>query len=172
MLSEEAIRRKVEFRRFIFVDDFSGSGNQFEATWNRNHKVNGGLFSFEDISQFDRHIFAYCCCISTSKANDKIAKVAPLVTLSSAHQLHDRHSAIHVSSSIWQAGEVQSARRIIKEASFRAGYSAEDGSQEDWQGFNRLGLTLAFNHGIPDASLPLFYSQRNNWKPLMTRADV
>ena len=172
MLPEEALRRKMEFRRFIIVDDFSGSGNQFHATWNRNHKINGGHFSFQDISQFDKHVFAYCCCISTSKANNKIATVAPTVTISSAHQLNDRHSAVHNSSSIWQDGDVQSARRIIKDASFRAGYSAEDGSQEDWRGFHKLGLTLAFNHGIPDASLPLFYSQRNNWKPLMIRADV
>ena len=172
MLSKEALRRKIEFRRFIFVDDFSGSGNQFEATWNRNHEIHGRYFSFQNISQFDKHVFAYCCCISTSKANDKIVKVAPAVTLSSAHQLHDRHSAVHQSSSIWQDMDMQSAQSIIKNASFRAGYSAEDGSQEDWRGFRKLGLTLAFNHGIPDSSLPLFFSQRDNWKPLMIRADV
>ena len=172
MLSKEALRREREFKRFIFVDDFCGSGEQFEATWKRSHQINGEHFSFQDICKFANHIFAYCCCISTSTASEKIAKVAPAVTLSSAHQLHDRHSAVHHSSSIWQDRDVKSAQRIIKDASFRAGYSAEDGSQEDWRGFHALGLTLAFNHGIPDSSLPLFFSQRKNWKPLMIRADA
>ena len=169
VLPEIALTRRAKFKRFIFIDDFSGSGNQFETTWNRNHEINGGRFSFQNISQSDKYTFAYCCCISTSKARDRIAKVAPSVTLSSAHQLHDRHSAVHLHSSIWQDKDVQSAQRIIKKASLRAGYSAEDGTQDDWRGFHALGLTLAFNHGIPDASLPLFFSRRQDWKPLIAR---
>ena len=165
----EALTHRTKFRRFILFDDLAGSGNQFETTWNRNYEIGGGRISFQYISQSDKHTFAFCCCISTSKAKDRIVTVAPAVTLSSAHQLHDRHSSVHPSSSIWQGKDAQSALRIIKSASLRAGYSAEDGSQEDWRGFHALGLTLAFNHGIPDASLPIFFSRRQNWKPLIAR---
>ena len=167
--SEDALSERTNFTRFIFVDDFSGSGNQFETTWNRKYEINGEQLSFQYISRFDNHRFAYCCCISTWKARHKIGQVAPAVTLSPAHQLLDHNSAVHLNSTIWQDNDPKLARRIIKEASFRAGYTAEDGGENDWRGFDALGLTLAFNHGIPDASLPIFFSSRGNWKPLISR---
>jgi hypothetical protein len=57
----------------------------------------------------------------------------------------------------------------LKRISERAGYIQENGGPDDWRGFHGLGLTVAFEHGIPDASLPIFFSERNGWKPLMRR---
>jgi hypothetical protein len=39
----------------------------------------------------------------------------------------------------------------------------------DWQGFHKLGLALAFQHCVPDATLPLFYWEHNEWHPLIRR---
>ena len=166
---KEALEQRVRFKRFIFIDDFCGSGNQFETTWNRQYQINGEQLSFQFVSRSDQHKFAYCCCISTWKAKHTIEQIAPAVILSPAHQLVIGHSAIHPDSNIWRNNDVQLARRLIREASARAGYTAEDNGVNDWRGFHALGLTLAFNHGIPDASLPIFYSSRENWKPLIPR---
>ena len=168
-LPKEALTQRTSFRRFIFIDDFSGSGNQFVATWKRRHEISGRTYSFQDISQSDNQRFAYCCCISTWRARDQIARVAPTVTLSQAHEVLEHHSAVHPSSTIWQSTDALSAQRVLKEASFRAGYSSENGGKDDWRGFHALGLTLSFNHGIPDASLPVFFSRRGNWIPLIVR---
>lgn len=166
---KEALSQRTNFRRFIFVDDFAGSGNQFLTTWNEKHNIDGRQYSFQDISEQGNQCFAYCCCISTWKARDKISAIRPSVTLSSAHQILDHHSAVNLSSKIWQNTDAELAQSILKNASTRAGYTAENGGKDDWRGFAALGLTLAFNHGIPDASLPIFYSRRENWKPLITR---
>lgn len=32
-----------------------------------------------------------------------------------------------------------------------------------------LRVGLAFEHSTPDASLPIFFSERDNWSPLVTR---
>ena len=125
--------------------------------------------SFQEISAVGSHSFAYCCCISTWKAEQRIANIAPAVTLCSAHQLFERHSAVHQSSSIWQNVDAVSAYDVLRNASHRAGYCLENGGSHDWRGFDGLGLALAFSHGIPDACLPIFFSQRGNWKPLIVR---
>lgn len=169
MRPQDALEKRANFERFIFIDDFSGSGNQFVSTWTRQHEIRGKQYSFQDFSQSGSQHFAYCCCIATWKAIRKIKNDAASVTLSSAHQLLERHSAVDAKSSIWKNLEAQPAKQIIKAASSRAGYSAENGGQNDWRGFHALGLTLSFSHGIPDASLPLFYSHRGNWKPLIVR---
>ena len=39
MRPEAGLSRRTNFQRFVFVDDFSGSGNQFLSTWSRKHYV-------------------------------------------------------------------------------------------------------------------------------------
>ena len=165
----QALTDKEQFNRFIFVDDFTGSGNQFLDTWNRQHKIGEDSISFHTIAHTDNFKFAYCCCISTWKAKKRIEKKAPVVVLSSAHQISELQSATNIDSYIWQGMDPNFAQHILKKASYRAGYCSEGSDENDWRGFHALGLTLAFNHGIPDASLPIFYSVRNNWNPLIYR---
>jgi hypothetical protein len=165
-----ALLKKDCFKRYVFVDDFTGSGNQFIETWNRVHQVDGTSISFKGISEQGSASFAYCCCIATQKARQAIHAAAPGVLLAPAHQLSERHSAIHSHSGIWVDFDAGTAREKIRQASARAGYTAEDQGQNDWRGFHALGLSLAFSHGIPDACLPIYFSQRNGWKPLVVRS--
>ena len=37
-------------------------------------------------------------------------------------------------------------------------------------GFNELGLTIAFQHSVPDATLPIFWSCTADWNPLYRRS--
>lgn len=167
----KALEKLTKFSRFVFVDDFTGSGNQFLDTWQARHNVGGASVAFSDLATQPKLSFAYCCCIATSKARDAVELKAPEVDLRPAHQLTKASSAISVDSRIWEGTDAAAAVQIIKDASARAGYHAENCGQDDWRGFHCLGLTLAFNHGIPDASLPIFFSKRNGWKPLMVRPD-
>ena len=166
-----AINQLSKFKRFVFVDDFTGSGNQFIDTWEAKHNVNGKLLSFSELSSQPGLSFAYCCCLSTKKARINIKENAAVVALLSAHQLTEENSVVSPVSRVWEGIDANTAIQVIKDASARAGYDAENCGQNDWRGFHCLGLAIAFNHGIPDASLPLFFSQRNGWKPLKMRQD-
>lgn len=166
-----AIDSASRFSRFVFVDDFTGSGNQFLDTWKAQHRVGTQDTSFKELSNQTSLSFAYCCCIAASKANTEISKFAQNVALHPAHQLSEDSNAVSPTSRIWEGLDAPAAIQKVKQASTRAGYGAEDCGQDDWRGFHCLGLTLAFNHGIPDASLPIFFSQRNGWNPLITRPD-
>ena len=171
MRPTQALKRRKEFIRLVLVDDFCGTGNQLLETWTKTRRIGWKCCSFEELAQSGSHSFAYCCCVSTQKARDRIDDCFPALKFFAAHFVDERHSAVVVSSDLWSSGEVASALRIVRNASARAGYIAEDGSQDDWRGFHALGLSLAFNHGIPDACLPIFYSRRNNWTPLIPRTS-
>ena len=166
-----ALEQRSRFSRFVFIDDFTGSGNQFLKTWRTKHNVSDTQMSYGDFSKQSKLAFAYCCCIATTKARKEIKREAPSVALCPAHLLTEESNAVSLSSRTWEDSDALAAIQVIKAASSRAGYEAENCGQDDWRGYHCLGLTLAFNHGIPDASLPIFFSQRNDWRPLIVRPD-
>lgn len=169
----EALQASNHVKHFVFVDDFVGSGNQFRETISRRHDVYGNQVSFEDLSADKDFTIAYCPCISTKYAIEQnIEPVLPQIHIHPAHILDFRHTISDVRSRTWSGLtdlEAEEMIRKLKIASARAGYTREDRSEDDWRGFHGLALSVSFEHGIPDASLPIFYSNRNGWKPLMRR---
>ena len=54
-----------------------------------------------------------------------------------------------------------------------AGIYLKSPNVESWvmeYGFHDLGLTIAFEHSVPDATLPIFWADGSNWKPLYRRS--
>ncbi|HTM81924.1 phosphoribosyltransferase-like protein [Asticcacaulis sp.] len=171
---EKALIEIGSVRQFVFIDDFAGSGNQFLETIDRVHNISGSQISFASLLPDATYSISYCPCVMTSYSiSDRISRQHPEIKLYPAHILSEKHNAALTNSRIWEGMSLSDASiavATLKAISARAGFLLEDGSQDAWHGFHELGLTLAFEHGIPDASLPIFFSERNGWKPLMRRA--
>lgn len=82
--------------------------------------------------------------------------------LSPAHFLSDRYSALSDESIVWPDHLRPTAYDFLQNASNRAGIIS-------WAGYQDQALTLAFEHGIPDATLPIYYHEENGWTPLIKR---
>lgn len=154
-------------RPIVFVDDFVGSGRQFVTTWRREI----GILSARQTISFERYAksvrgtqFLYCPLICTQFGRDAITKACPEVLLCPAHVLSRDYSAFASDSNVWPPSLAPSAQSFIETASARAGIAPAD-----VRGFNNLGLSLAFEHSVPDATLPIFYWNENGWKPLIER---
>ncbi len=153
-----------EKRPIVFVDDFVGSGKQFLETWKgeidtRNH----GRTSFKKLVTSIRDLdFIYCPLMCTSYGKNNIEKECSQVTIFPAHFLPSKYSALAPDSIIWPKDLLQTAPTFLESVCLRAGIP-------DWKGFHDLALTIGFAHGIPDASLPIFYFSENGWNPLMER---
>ncbi len=158
----------------LFVDDFVGSGNQFNDTWKRKYSIPGGRLSFEEIQgYFGGGIrFFYCPVICTELGKNNIAQNCKAVEIMPAHIYTSRQSALSDDSAIWRDDMRTEGPEFVKNASMRAGIPDENGGENCWQGFHKLGLALAFSHGFPDATLPIFYHQLNNWKPLIKKGAL
>jgi hypothetical protein len=150
----------------LFVDDFVGSGDQFVRTWRRPYDLStGNSTSFESLARTGRgDRFYYCPLVCTTKGHARIQRACPEVQLRPVHLLPPQYSALAQHSVLWPSHSASAGRRLIRAASLRAGIS-----EGEWKGYANLGLALAFEHSVPDATLPLFYWEKNGWQPLLRR---
>ena len=153
----------------VFVDDFVGSGDQFSDTWTRRWEINNHSVSFEMFASRMQNPNIYCPVLSTEIGAAAIRAAHPEVTLQPGHELPASYSVFHPESLIWPDELRSTATDFIKEASIRAGIPDTDGGTEDWRGYHKLGLTVAFAHGVPDATIPLFWWESETWNPLKKR---
>jgi hypothetical protein len=157
-------------RPVIFVDDFVGSGSQFVHTWQRSIRVPGGAdVSFDKLALLTRHRFFYCPLLCTELGLRRITRECPAVTLAPAHIVPSRYSALAIDSVVWPPDLLPLGSAFIERCSAAAGIPNDPGAVDDWRGFAGLGLAIAFSHSVPDASLPLFYWEKNGWAPLIRR---
>lgn len=151
----------------LLIDDFVGTGSQVIQTWKRAYNIGGGLASFADFT--DAHIF-YIPVLSTERARRRINIEAPTLHLRPGHLLTEEYSVFHEKSIMWPEGLQPAGIEFVRNASKRAGIPMGNGAKpDDWCGFGSLGLCVALDDTIPDASLTLFYWEKNGWRPLKYR---
>ncbi|MGQ0731276.1 phosphoribosyltransferase-like protein [Acidovorax sp.] len=174
----EAIGRLLRDRTgdIMFVDDFVGSGTQFNKLWQRRFDVpgQGRLLSFADVAKQhpDRFRYFLCTAVATEYGLGNIRDMAPMVVPLNGQTLDGRASATATPSLIWRDDMAEQGPAFIRRASERAGIPLEEGVEHEWNGFHGLGLTVAFAQGWPDATLPLFHWSRNGWIPLLSKGAV
>ncbi len=153
-------------RSVIFVDDFVGSGNQFVETIHREIEIDDEKFTFfQCLERFPDLNLYYIPIYSTEFGSKRIREKCGRVILSPVFLLDDTHSVMNPKSYIWD--EMYSKEEIFEfvvTASRRAGIP-----DDQIMGFCGLSLGMAFQHCVPDATLPLFYHNSENWKPLKKR---
>ena len=151
----------------LMVDDFIGSGKQLIDTWNREYTLTGGTtFSFSTAAKIGRNIL-YAPIIATKYGTTEIEETCSELTTIPAHVLDESYSLISPSSMLWPDSLKPSAYGFLEETSQRAGITA--GLGLNWSGFHELALAVAFEHGVPDATMPLYWWDQNGWAPLVSR---
>ncbi|MEO6005221.1 MAG: hypothetical protein ABIZ04_09515 [Opitutus sp.] len=152
-------------RTVVFMDDFVGSGNQLIETWRRPYPTGTRRFSFEEVSRLKLgHRFLYLPIVATSYGIEHIGKEAKAVEVRASHVLGSEYNCLHADCRIWPDHLKPNAVAVLRNASARAGIP-----DDEWTGFHDLGLAFAFEGSTPDATLPLFHWNRNNWKRLVAR---
>lgn len=156
----------------VFVDDFAGSGEQFCKSWKRKYdsRVIGRKTSFDEIALRLRSIRAfYCPVVITEFARARVETECSPTQVMSANVLQETANILHPKCPIWPDALRPNVESVIRQVSHRAGVSFNPGQVDYWKGFHSLGLALGFEHCVPDASLPIFYWERNGWHPLLRR---
>ncbi len=152
-------------RTVLFVDDFVGSGDQFCNTWHRSYATAQGQLSFAALAaRKDSPTFYYSPLICTEAGFTIIRNNCPGVQVRPTHLLPSVYSANHAQSILWPDALRDGGIGYVETSSTRAGISAT----KRW-GYHNLGLALAFEHGVPDATLPILWWEEAGWIPLVRR---
>lgn len=162
--------RKHPNQNVVFVDDFVGTGEQFVDMWERVHVLPDAWASFKSLALTTgagRIGFYYVPLICAARGSGYIAEKCPQVKLLPAHLLTPSYSALADESVIWREDMAVTGPKFIEKVSARAGLQDLDGNEGCWRGYRKLGLAMAFEHGAPDATLPIFTVVNENWKPLI-----
>ncbi len=152
----------------LFVDDFVGSGNQMTATWKRKYSIEsiGRKTSFSESAHHNSFV-VYLPILATKTGMDTIESCCSGLDVRAVHSLDSRYSLVSDDSILWPEGMRDEAVDVLYHASQRAGIVAN--YKFGWQGFQSLGLGVAFEHSVPDATLPLIFWNQNGWRPLVRR---
>ena len=153
----------------VFVDDFVGSGEQFLSTWKRPYVHARGSASFETLVTTSSATFYYCNAMTTEYGRKRVNRHVPQVKISAGNVIPERYSLADPNSLLWPKSIRSEGIALVEAVGRRLGYDADDGGEDDWRGFHKLGLALAFQHSVPDANLPLFFTEKNGWTPLVRR---
>lgn len=158
----------------IFVDDFIGSGDQFIKTWTRAYRTDSPT-SFAETKAISPFVAIYVAMVATEDGIQTIRLKAPDVVLSVAHSL-GADATLHGlrSGPAHPIHDLQQAQGLFLDK-----YAPSLSPQEHYMqstrykrlGFKSKALLFAFEHCVPDATLPIFWSPGpSSWRPLVERA--
>ena len=147
-------------RPIIFVDDFVGSGEQMLSHWKRQVTVNGSKLSFSLAAKGGMAPAYYCCALATDYGVGRIAAAGLPLTVRAGNILPANASAVASDSLVWPKSEYANGVAFLDAVNARAGITT------DAMGFYNLGLTVGIEGRVPDATLPIFLWDQNDWIPL------
>ncbi len=159
----DLVERVLSFdepRTVLFIDDIAASGSQFIDTLLRRSSAEST--SIADLVSAGRIARAYYApAIATSYALRQIRELTPVWNVKAAHLLTGEYSASDPLTRLVRPEMRSSLDPFLRKYADRAGYSSEEP-----YGYHRLGLAIAFEHKIPDSTLPIFRSSHKDWNPL------
>jgi len=112
----------------------------------------------------------YCCGFATEFGTQALQASGVAVKITPAYRLTTRDGLLSSDTRLLKPAVRDEVQEMIARVSRDIGLPDTGGTQpEDWRGFAGLGLAIADENSTPDATLPLFYTERNDWKWLVKR---
>ena len=155
----EVVANALKVNAFVFVDDFLGTGLQF--------------YSFLKDAKLE-HLIPLTCSIYAPLVGHEegiklVRALVPELHVNAVETLNKNHALFNSLSGNFPDGvnTIEAARDFY--------YKLMTDHKIDLQGPNRRGfgqfeLTYAFEHAVPDNSLPiLWWAESNDWHPLFNR---
>jgi hypothetical protein len=138
-------------RDLILIDDLSATGTQFIRSWKRRHTTRGGVtISLEQLADVGRLGRVYFLpIVATTDAVEEIRKQCPTVRVRPAYLLDETYSVAGSTSRLIPPEMQEDLLSLLDR------YTRQTGHTTSKLGYQDLGLTLSFQHGTPNATLPI-----------------
>ncbi len=154
----------------LFVDDFVGSGTQVYKAWNNTKIYNGQ--SLKELISSGGHCAVYTPLIINSMGYELIIQDCKELNICASHILGSEYNLLDPSCICWKGDTelFKKGKELIFRKSTELGIPNSYHSKTyDREGYLGQGLAISFEHGTPDAVLPIFYWKNENWKPLVQK---
>lgn len=166
----DALKAAKDGKTVIFIDDFVGSGDQFLSTWRRAYDELGGD-SFQSVHSDVGFTAIYITLVTTDFGLKNIHDEAPNVAVCPTHIIEPKSTLSGlIGEGLLDGEKVENLlSKYVDRLTPKEDYIA-DYLPYKLYGYKRRGLLLGFEHSIPDATLPIFWSPGiGDWEPLIER---
>lgn len=155
-----------KMKNIVFFDDFIGSGNQFMTMYGEEFEVDTDWEMPIQEKCNSLNLKPHFCTLLGSRFGvDRVLEKFPELSLNVAHILEPNSSPFHSDNLIWPEHLKSTSLDFMETTSKRAGIP-----DAEIKGYFDLGLSVAFEWTIPDATLPLFRWQSKTWSALMEKS--
>lgn len=168
-----ALEQARSGRLVIFLDDILGSGSQMKQTWQRDY-ASSAPYSFAELEQVRDCEARALVLVATQDGMERLRGDVPTLPISAAHTIDAMDSVHHLPrSGLLPAiddtkGAILSLLARYADRLQVPPYMSTQGCRKFGQG--ELGLLLAFEHSVPDVTLPIFWAEGGHrWTPLLRR---
>ena len=151
--------KNKNIRRYIFIDDFCGSGQQ---------AVNYSSSIISTIKKLDSNIHVdYYPLFATDEGLSKVKANTKFDNIDSVFLLDSSYKCFEAGSRYFNDHKTE----MLIDKSFAKATCENYGSKLFYHplGFNNCQLLLAFFHNTPDNTLPVFWAEENSWNPFFKR---
>jgi hypothetical protein len=140
---------------FIFIDDFLGTGDQFEQVVISEH-----LASF-----FSTFYCVYAPLVAHVDGINHLRSKYKHLRLSPVEVLDDSYGLFHATSKAFddQTNTPTSAKEFYYDLIRKKGINIRGPER---RGYGHLELAYAFEHATPDNCLPILWWRKGHWEPL------
>ena len=144
--------------RFLFVDDFLGTGEQF-CGFAQQFNLSASLKGCYGV---------YAPLVAHATGVTEVKKCLPGLHVVAVEVIDDTYSLFSNDSPWFRDGvnSPQAAREFYDSLVARLRFPIKP---EALRGYGKLSLAYAFSHATPDNCVPIIWSEANNWKPLLER---
>ena len=150
-------------KRIIIVDDNIGSGDQLENYWTSPERLPYGTFN-ELRNQFDLDII-YITLLAVQETCKNLNECIANLRIIACEELTSKHRVFSDDSIFWNSiAERDKALNYISQVVKERGLSL--------MGYADMDYAVSLHKTIPDWTLPIFWKETINWKPLIRRNNL
>ncbi len=155
----------------VLIDDFLGSGDQFVEALGRQTIIDaaGKTTSLEAQRGRSNAPWVFLPVFATEWGIRRIRSRSSQIAVETSVVLSKRDS--------WRRDAIVSGERPLHAAALafiertHRAIGLRQNAETGALGYRRQGLALAFNHGVPDATLPLLSTEIKGYHPLISRSS-
>lgn len=148
---EDELKKHV--KAFIFIDDFLGTGSQFEEV----------VYDSNIVDVIKNNLIVYAPLVAHEDGLENLQAIFPNLKVTFTEKLN---RSAHLFFDNYFPDEVDEAKKFYLDMLSNRGI---DLLGDEHFGFGNLELTFAFEHAAPDNSLHALHKRTENWVPLFNR---
>lgn len=150
-------RLNGKYQHVVFIDDFCGTGTQFSDFYNH--------FEFSKIpAAVNQYYIPFAC--HQSAISNKLNVDTPRVKVAPVELLSDGNKFFFEKNGTFRGDKLNSVNTAKL---FYQTLLAENGITLAPFGFGNLELSYGWNMATPNNTLPIYYTDKSKWNPLLTR---